>query len=180
MALIINGPVYVFLIFEYRTVCISCISDLTINCDTWPLKRSTTGLSSSKILYYIFRLFQKNTNYLFLFPFATESLSATVVCSILAPSSRCTSCWMRWKSWQRRRKSHIETSTISVRWTWELFLLSLIIQIICLNPQPDSSVWFVLFYRSTHTFTLRPAWTRSTFCVLSKGPWRSIPRRSCT
>lgn len=28
MALIINGPVYVFLIFEYRTVCILCIVEL--------------------------------------------------------------------------------------------------------------------------------------------------------
>lgn len=29
---------------------------------------------------------------------------------------------MRWKSWQHRRKSHIETFIISVRWTRELFL----------------------------------------------------------
>lgn len=34
-----------------------------------------------------------------------------------------------------------------------------------------------VFCRLTHTFMLRPAWTRSTSCVSSKGPWRSILRR---
>ena len=101
MALIINGPVWVLLWYHLSTNVCRSVSDL-IELSLFPLWWCFTG-----------------------------SLSATAACSTWALNSRCTSSWMRWRSWQLRRKFHTETSTTYERQDCLCITAILITSIIC-------------------------------------------------